>query len=224
MKLHPDTFQFLTELKENNNRDWFNDQKNRFLSIKEGFESYVDSIIKDFSVMEPAIQGLTGKKSVMRIYRDVRFSLDKSPYKVNLGASLHNPQHKGNFPGYFLSIGPSESFLAGGYWMPDAPILKAIRQEIDYYPEKFESIIHNPSFKDIFGGLGQENKLKTMPKGYSEDHPLIEVLKLKSFTASFPIKDQELLSDSAYPKILGGLKSLIPLVHFLKAVIPSEGD
>jgi uncharacterized protein (TIGR02453 family) len=222
MKLHPETFRFLKDLKENNQRDWFNGHKDLFLKIKEDLETYVDALIQDFLPFEPSIQGLTGKKSVMRIYRDVRFSLDKSPYKVNFGASFHDPNRKGNFPGYFLSIGPESSFLAGGYWMPDPTILKSIRQEIDYNPEKFQSILSQRSFKEFFGELGQESKLKSSPKGYSDQHPLIEILKLRSFTASFPIGDLGLLDGKAYPIILEGLKALIPLIQFLREVGPQE--
>lgn len=218
MILHSETFNFLRDLKENNNRDWFNAHKDLFTKIKEGFEEYTDTLIREFLPFEPSISGLTGKKAVMRIYRDVRFSPDKSPYKVNLGTSFHDPNHKGNFPGYFLSIGPGESFLAGGFWMPEPPMLKAIRQEIDYFPEKFLNILQDKFFVENFGELGQETKLKTLPKGYSADHPLIEILKLKSFTASFTLKDSELLSENAFPRILEGLKGLKPLIHFLRSI------
>jgi len=218
MKISQETFTFLKDLRVNNDRDWFNAHKDLYTRVKEDFESYVDSIILNFSKDEPSILGLTGKKSVMRIYRDVRFSLDKSPYKTNLGASFHNPQNKGNFPGYFLSIGPGESFIAGGYWMPEGEYLKAIREEIDYNPEKFQSILDNKDFKSHFGGLGQESKLKTLPKGYSKDHPQIENLKLKSFTASLSLTDEELIDGKGYDRINSGLKALMPLVHFLKEV------
>ncbi len=232
MKLSLETFSFLSDLKLNNQRDWFNANKDIYLRVKEGFEAYVDGILSTFTDQDPNLIGLTGKKATMRIYRDVRFSVDKSPYKTNIGASFHNPNHKGNFPGYFLSIGPKESFLAGGYWMPEASLLKAIRQEIDYNPEKFMSIINDKSFKNLFGGLSEESKLRSLPKAYKDyidpavedgqtkisSLPHLEVLKLKSFTASFSLTEEELLSDKGFDKILIGLKALIPFINFLREV------
>ncbi len=218
MKLSHDTFRFLSDLNRNNQREWFAENKERYVKAKEQFEGFIEGVIDVFSKKEPSLIGLTGKKSVMRIYRDVRFSTDKSPYKTNFGASLHNPSHKGNFPGYFISISPDESFVAGGYWMPEASLLKAIRQEIDYAPKKFQSILEEKNFVKLFGTLSHENKLKTAPKDYPKDHPLIEILKLKSFTASVPLMEDELCSGKGFDKILASLDALIPLIHFLEEV------
>lgn len=220
MKLYSETFHFLSDLKNNNQRDWFNDHKDTYLKVKDSLEEFAEGLIQELVLFDPYVKGLSGKKSVMRIYRDVRFSSDKSPYKTNLGASFHNPNHKGNFPGYFLSVGPNESFLAGGYWMPEAPVLKGIRQEMDYNQEKFLKIVDSKLFKETFGGLGQESKLKTLPKGYSEDHPLIEYLKLKSFTVSHSIPDQDFFSDKAFHTIVEGMKAMLPFIQFLREVQP----
>lgn len=219
--IYQTTFDFLTELANNNNREWFTANKSRYEAARKNVEELVDEVISKFGKIEPAVAGLTGKKSVMRIYRDVRFSKDKSPYKKNFGTVLGTTEKGVNGPCYYLHIEPGQCFVAGGYWMPPADHVKAIRQEIDYNTQEFKSIIEGKGFKQYFKELDVEEKLKTAPKGYPSDHPDIELLKLKSYTASAQLNPKELLDNKVVDKIVGIFSEIQPLNQFLQNAIVS---
>ena len=215
-----DTFHFLSQLAENNNRDWFHAHKQQHDQARENVIAFVAQLIHGLSKIDIAISAdLDPKDCVMRIYRDIRFSKDKTPYKTNFGIGI-SPNGK-NFdgPGYYLHIHPEQSFLAGGCWMPEANVLKAIRQEIDYNGFDFHTIIDRASFKNYFGYLDTEFKLKTTPKGYSIDHPDISYLQLKSFTVSHALKQDDLKKASATDEIIAGFVELYPFIAFLRNAI-----
>ncbi|RKD12449.1 TIGR02453 family protein [Pelobium manganitolerans] len=221
-----ETFLFLTQLQQNNNREWFLANKEQYLSAKENVEVFADEIIAKFRKLEPRLaDSLTGKKSVMRIYRDVRFSKDKSPYKTNFGISLSTTPKGIHGPGYFVQLQPGQSFVAGGMWMPEAAHLKLIRQEVDYNGDKFLAILNDTSFKRNFGNsLNNNEKLKTTPKGYDAMHPQIELLKLKSFTVSRVFDDQELQSKKSVESVVACLKEIMPFNAFLAEAIDVNED
>src|SRR6266542_1281494 len=131
------TFDFLKKIKKNNDREWFEKNKDQYLNAKEDVENNIQSLIGEFSKFAPELKGLDAKKCLFRIYRDIRFSKDKRPYKTNLGASLNPGGKKVQSPGYYIHFEPGNSFIAGGIWMPEAPELNAIRQEIDYHSRDF---------------------------------------------------------------------------------------
>jgi len=215
-----ETFDFLKDLAENNNRDWFQDNKIRHDDARSNVLEFVSELIKGLSRIDKTIPAdLDPKTCVMRIYRDVRFSLNKTPYKTNFGAGISQNGKNFNGPGYYLHIHPEESFIAGGCWMPEADMLKSIRQEIDYSGTDFRAIIASKEFRKYFGEPDQEYKLKTMPKGYTVDHPEIEYLKLKSFTFTHPIKPKDLTRADAAKNILEGFEILHPFMIFLRNAI-----
>jgi len=215
-----DTFAFLEELIANNDRTWFLENKIRYEVSKKNIEDFADEIIKGLLKIDSSISKvITAKQCVMRIYRDVRFSKDKSPYKNNFGISIAARGKGNNGEGYYIHIAPNSSFVAGGYFMPQGEHLKAIRQEIDYNAKDLIKIIENKEFKDYFLGFNQDLKLKTTPKGYDADNPSINLLKLKSFTVSHSYTDDELMSDGAVEKVLKGLKLIHPLNVFLAQAI-----
>lgn len=182
---------FLTKLSDNNNREWFTDNKKEFETAKQEFEHLVAEVITAVGKWDADVRNLTPKDCVYRIYRDVRFSKDKIPYKTSMGALIGKGGRKATGTINYLHIQPGKSFAAGGFYMPDSPTLKAIRQEIDYNLAEFEGILNNKAFKDAFGGIDTEMKLKTLPKGYAADNPAIEYLKQKSFTVSKYYTDKE---------------------------------
>nr|WP_294896924.1 DUF2461 domain-containing protein [uncultured Pedobacter sp.] len=216
-----ETLDFLRQLKLNNNREWFQDHKSIYIEAKENVEAFAEDIIVSFRKMNPKIPTeLTGKKSVMRIYRDVRFSKDKLPYKTNFGISISTSPKGIHGPGYFIQLQPDQSFVAGGMWMPDSGHVKLIRQEIDYNADRLLSIFKNKSFEDFFGkGLQQTDKLKTTPKNYDATHPNIELLKLKSFIVSRSFTDQQLQNTDAVGHIVNTLNEITPLNDFLQEAI-----
>lgn len=214
------TFAFLKELKENNNREWFNANKARHEEAKNNVLEFVNNLIPELVKVDKNVPAtLSAKDCVMRIYRDIRFSLNKTPYKTNFGAGI-SPDGK-NFkgPGYYIHIEPNNSFVAGGSWFPESNELKAIRQEIDYNYPSFESIIEASAFKNYFGSLDQEGALKTAPKGYSSDHPHIDILKLKSFTVSSFISNEQLESKGSVKIISEGFEYMYPFINFLRNAI-----
>lgn len=214
------TFAFLTELAKNNNREWFQENKERHDVARANVLEFVGELIQGISKIDKTVSpDLDPKTCVMRIYRDVRFSLDKTPYKTNFGVGLSEQGKNFKGPGYYLHIHPEECFVAGGCWMPEAEMLKSIRQEIDYSGSDFRDLISSPAFKEYFGEPDQEYKLKTVPKGYGVDHPEIEYLKLKSFTFTHSLKPKELSSASSVKTVINGFEKLYPFMNFLRNAI-----
>jgi uncharacterized protein (TIGR02453 family) len=211
------TLVFLKSLKSNNNKEWFDKNKNTYLEAKEEFEQFIDKIIKDIVKFDKKISPeLKGKDCTFRIYKDVRFSKDKTPYKTNFGASINPGGKKSLVAGYYMHVEPGNSFLAGGVYMPEPDMLNAIRQEIDYNPDAFLKILKSASFKKYFKGLDEEDKLKSAPKGFDKDHPHIEILKNKHFLVSYPVSDKQLNDKKVGKIIVDGFKAMFPLMQYLR--------
>lgn len=218
--IHPNTFHFLSQLAINNNRDWFAAHKQQHDQARENVLEFIKQIIKEITKIDSAIPtDLDPKDCLMRIYRDIRFSKDKTPYKTNFGVGISPNGKNFNGPGYYLHIQPNECFLAGGCWMPESETLKAIRQEIDYNGSDFHEVIARASFKNYFGDLDQEDKLKTAPKGYPADHPEIEYLKLKSFTVSHKLSVNDLKNEDALKIVVKGFTEMHPFLAFLRQAL-----
>ena len=211
------SLQFLKELKSNNNRDWFMANKPRYEDARKEFEVFIDALIEQISIFDPSIGHHTGKDCIFRIYRDVRFSKDKSPYKTHMGAHITSAAKKSEIhsrAGYYVHIGPGESMLAGGAYLPQGPWIKAIRQEISYHADELRGIINGKKFKEYFGEIEGE-KLKKAPKGFEPDHPEIELLKYKSFLASSKVSDAKVTSKDFLAHSADVFKALFPFDQFL---------
>jgi len=214
--LKKDTLNFIKNVADNNNREWFAENKQKYEEAKADVLELVSAIIPKLSKIDPLISAdLDPKKCLMRIYRDVRFSKNKDPYKNNFGMWFSSKSKGGNEPGYYLHIQPGKSFIAGGYWMPEAPHVKLIRQEIDYNISDFKEVLENKDFKKNFK-LGTANALKNAPKGYDPADPNIEYLKLKSFEASMKLDDEEFFKPTLVNKLISSFKTVNPLVAFLR--------
>ena len=175
---------FLKTLSKNNDRAWFEKNKGDYILAKEEFELFVEKVLEELIKFNRSLAGLNPKKLPFRIYRDVRFSKDKRPYKTNMGAGFSPNGKLVQEPGYYLHIQPGGSFVAGGIYMPDPANLSKIRQEIDYNGEKLEKIMKDRKFKKWFKSFSDFDKLKTVPKGYAKDHPRLDWLKHKTFIVS----------------------------------------
>jgi uncharacterized protein (TIGR02453 family) len=214
------TFDFLEDLAANNNRDWFQANKLRHDEARNNVLEFAEKLIAKLSKIDPAVSSeLDPKSCVMRIYRDVRFSKNKTPYKTNFGAGFSENGKNFKGAGYYLHIHPEQSFLAGGCWMPEGDMLKAIRQEIDYNGADFHEIIDDRAFKKYFDAPDSEYKLKTPPKGYQPDHQDIEYLKLKSFTFSHALTRKELSGSNAVEEVCNGFIRLYPFIAFLRNAV-----
>lgn len=211
------TVDFLKKLKTNNNKEWFDKNKEKYLAAKEEFEIVVGKLIKGIHKFDKMLSpDLKAKDCTFRIYKDVRFSKDKSPYKTNMGASINPGGRKSLVAGYYLHTEPGQSFLAGGVYMPEPELLNAIRQEIDYNPAPFLKILSSAAFKKYFKGLDEEDKLKSAPKGFDKEHPQIELLKNRHFVVSHPISDKQLLAKDLPEFVLGGFKAMYPFLEYLR--------
>jgi len=210
---------FLQKLSKHNDRAWFEKNKDTYLQSKEYFELFVTKYLEELVNFNPEFAALNAKKLVFRIYRDVRFSKDKSPYKKNMSAGFSPNGKLVQEPGYYLHIEPGKSFIAGGIYMPDAPLLVKIRQEIDYNGEKLEKTLADKKFKKWYGALETEDRLKTTPKGYAIDNPRIELLKNKSFIVSHEFTDAQVKDKKFMRQLVEAAKVMKPLNAFLKEAI-----
>ncbi len=214
--LNASTLTFLNSLARNNNREWFNENKNQYLEAQQDVIQFVESLIDEISKFDDEILKIEPKKALFRIYRDTRFSKDKTPYKTHFGVSLGMGKGK-KISGYYLHIEPGKSFLAGGIYQPEASILKEIRKEISANGEDFIKVLEHPEFRNHFRGLSVEHKLIRIPAGFEKDNPMAEYLKLKSFTVSHPISDEQLLQKNAASDFAIICKTIKPLNDFLEA-------
>ncbi|WP_294270964.1 DUF2461 domain-containing protein [uncultured Chryseobacterium sp.] len=216
--LSPDVFSFLKKLTRNNTREWFNDYKDLYIQSRENIIEFLEDLVMEMALFDEEQAKTDVKKSLFRIYRDTRFSKDKSPYKTNFGASMG--MGKGNQKaGYYLHIEPGKSFLAGGIYMPDAGVLKLIRKEISLYSDEFLTILNNPDFKKHFPELDQESKLVKVPQGFMKDDPMADFLKLKNFIVVYTLKDRELLDKEAVKNLAAIYEIMKPFNDFLNAAV-----
>lgn len=212
--------EFLRKLSRNNNREWFEKNKPRYLDIKADFEGFVSDLLNEMILVDESLAGLDPKKLVFRIYRDIRFSKDKTPYKTHFSAGL-SPTGKGTgVPGYYFQIEPgNKSMIASGLYLPSAELLGKIRQEIDYNGEQLTKILAEKNFKKLYGKFWDGDKLKTMPKGYAKEHPHIEFLKLKSFMVTHSFTDSEVLNKKFMQQLVASMKAAKPLNDFLSEAL-----
>jgi uncharacterized protein (TIGR02453 family) len=204
-------FDFLRDLKTNNNREWFQANKDRYHKAREVFESFINELIPLIRTIDPLVDMVTAKDCVFRIYRDVRFSADKAPYKFNMGAYIARGGKSSELAGYYVHFEPGECFLAGGLYMPPAETLKKIREEIYYQAEDFKKIIYSKEFTGCFGLLDDTGKMKNPPKGFSKDFPDINLLKFRSYAAMHPVSDQTAMSENYLNYALNVFRTLYPL-------------
>lgn len=211
------TLKFLKQLAKNNHKEWFDANRKMYDTSKAEFEAVVKSVIDKSVLFDPKLAGLDAKKCLFRINKDVRFSKDKSPYKLNMGASINPGGKKSEIPGYYIHVEPGKSFLAGGSYQPMPDVLAAIRQEIDYNTAEFKKILNAKDFKTYFKELSQEDKLKTAPKGYDKNHPEISLLQHKNFIMVHDLKDEDVLNKNFPTYAAKVFKAMLPMNEFLRA-------
>ncbi|RAU81735.1 DUF2461 domain-containing protein [Pontibacter arcticus] len=209
------TLNFLAELAEHNAREWFAENKKRYDAARQNYIAFLDEMLPGMEKFEPVVRDQKGKDLVFRIYRDVRFSTDKRPYKDHFGAYIAEGGRKSIYPGYYLHLaGNDKSFLAGGLWYPPAEQLKAVRQEIDYSLDEFKQILEAPAFKKHFKGITGD-QLKTTPKGYDKDNPAIEYLRYKGWNGVMNLPDKVVLQADFMDVVLTAFRAVKPLNDFL---------
>jgi uncharacterized protein (TIGR02453 family) len=212
--LQPSTLKFLKDLEKNNNKPWFDAHKPQYEIAKADFYALVEKLIPSIAKFDAPIGQLLVKQCVFRINRDVRFSKNKAPYKNNMACYFNMAGKNGLGAGYYLHIEPGKSFAAGGIWVPEPNVLAGIRQEIDYNFTGLKKIIENNSFKKTFiEGLKSNDTLVRPPKGYDENNPAIEFLKMK------PFADADLNDKNFIASVTKTFSTMKPLIDFLNTAL-----
>jgi uncharacterized protein (TIGR02453 family) len=212
---------FLKDLEQNNHRDWMHTQEKRYKTARSYFIGLIEQLLPRMQSMDIQLANLQAKDCMYRQARDIRFSKDKTPYKTHFSLALAQGGKNSGKAVYYFQFGPGETFLGGGVYMPPSPILKRIREEIDYCTEEWVQILAAPDFKTLFDDL-DDVRMRSMPKGYEKEHPMASYLRLKSFTASTTMRPDELLSPTILPRVLESFQALIPFIHFLNRSLDQE--
>jgi TIGR02453 family protein len=215
--MNEDIFKFLSELRDNNYREWFHANKGRFDALKKGFLENIQQLINRIAAFDPEVAGLEAKDCLFRIYRDTRFSKDKTPYKIHLAAFIAKGGRQSPRAGYYIHLEPGGSILSGGIWRPEPDILKALRNDIYNQIEEFTGIMEEPSFKSSFPELEGE-RLKRNPVGFP-DSPYNEIIRLKDFSVVAYYPDDFFMSDDWMDKAVAELKKIHPLNKFLNYTV-----
>ncbi len=209
---------FLETLNSNNNREWFTNNRKMYDNAKLEFIDLVNKLINEIAVFDAEAGMNAAEKCIFRIYRDVRFSQNKLPYKTHMGAYIAPGGRNRGKAGYYIHIEPKGSFLAAGVYAPEPLALKAIRQEIYYHAESFLDIMEKPSFKQKFGSMLEE-KLVRPPKGFPKEFEHIEWLKYKHYVVSASLKDKLLQQSDLVDYIMKYFREAYPLNQFLNKAI-----
>ena len=217
MQLNPAIFRFFKQLAKNNNREWFEQHKPEFKAFETEVKEFGEAL-KDKLNQHDSID----RFKVFRIYRDVRFSKDKTPYKTHFGLTWHRtkPEYRG---GYYLHLKPDDIFLACGFWDPAPADLKRIRQEIDQDGDEYRNLINAPAFKNTWGAL-QGNAVKTAPKGYAKDHPDIDLLRFKQHIFMIRYTEVEVAAADFMDRLDAALQAVRPFVDYMSAVLTTNAD
>jgi uncharacterized protein (TIGR02453 family) len=211
---------FLKELNLNNNREWFAANKVWFEDVKTQFEEFSKAIIVEISKFDEDIKNVDAKDCVFRIYRDIRFSHDKTPYKTHFGVFIASAGgRKSQRGGYYIHLDPAGCFVGVGVWCPPPPLLKALRQSVYDNIDELNEIRNNENFKKYFSGFFEEDKLKNVPPGFPKDFEDAELLKLKHYLVEYKLTDEILNSPDFMGKVVDILKQAYPFNCFLNYTV-----
>jgi uncharacterized protein (TIGR02453 family) len=210
---------FLNELSENNSREWFNDNRKVYEQSKANFSEFIEELIVEVQKLDPFITDVNAKNSLFRIFKDVRFSKNKEPYKTHFGGAMGKGGRKSEYPSYYLHLKPGgETFIGGGIYHPQPSILKAIREEIAFNTQSFETIIHSEDFVKTFKEL-EGDKLVRPPKGFDKELPGIEHLKRKDFLMLHKVSDAKATQKNFKQYCANTFAKMVPLNTFLRGPV-----
>jgi uncharacterized protein (TIGR02453 family) len=219
MNIH-NILQFLNELKINNNREWFAENKVWYDNVKADFEKLSKELIFEISLFDEEIKNVDVKDCVFRIYRDTRFSHDKTPYKTHFGVFIATAGgRKSQRGGYYLHLDPAGCFFGAGVWCPQPELLKALRQSVYDNIDELNEIRHNPEFSQYFNDFFEEDKLKNVPRGFPKEFPDAELLKLKHYLVEYKFDDSFIGSDDFIQRVAQIAKCAYPLNNFLNYTV-----
>jgi len=207
---------FLEELQQNNNKDWMDDNRDRYHRIRDEYRKWLMELEVELSEIDPEYYPTPKKKILNRINNNLLYHPNKPIYKDHFGAGLDK---KPNTSDFYIHLGVNESFLAGGFYKPKSETLKSIREAIDYNGEELEEILGKSSFKETFGVMMQDDMLKTYPKGYSQDHKHIDLLRYKSFAVMHQLKRSDVLDPNFKTHIKQVYLEMLPFRRYLNKAV-----
>ena len=212
---------FLFLLKNNNNREWFNENKQLYEDAKNKFEDFVNILIPNIKEFDKEINVTSAKECTYRIYRDVRFAKNKEPYKPNMGAYISMGGKKSKFAGYYFHLEHEGSFAGGGIYSPEPKVLKLVRDDIFHAPQSIKTVLNNKKFKNTFPVM-YGDKLKTAPRGFPKDFSDINLLNYKNYVVVKNLKNEDILSNNFFENLLETFKTQKPLNDYLNKVIANS--
>lgn len=219
--IHKDTLEFLKDLSDNNNREWFNTCKDRYTEAHNNIADFADALIIEMNKHD-RIETPSGKKSLFRIYKDVRFSKDKTPYNTHWSGAFRRATKKLR-GGYYFRISPGNSFLAGGFFGPVADDMKRIRQDIDLNTGDWRTLLADKALKETFGKL-RGDKLATAPYGYKKDHPAIDLLRHKQFLFKQEFSDDDVLDPNFLFRVNDSYRKLRPFFDYMSEMLTTDAN
>lgn len=210
------TFSFFNSLEKNNNRDWFNEHKLEFKAIESEVKIFHNAVLTNLNLHDEV-----DTMKLFRIYRDVRFSKNKQPYKTHFGCAFHRtkPALRG---GYYVHLSPNnQSFLAIGFWEPNKEDLLRIRKEFEMDDEEFRKIINQNGFKKVWGKL-QGDEVKSAPNGFNKDHKAIDLIRKKQYIFIKKFKDKEVLNQNFIIEIDNAFKAVRPFFNYMSDILTTN--
>jgi uncharacterized protein (TIGR02453 family) len=214
-------FAFLEDLNQpnHNNKAWMDDHRDEYEAVRDQYIEFLQGISKKLEALYPNYHPTSGRQAINRINNNLVFHPNKPTYKDHFGAGLDKSK---NYADFYIHLGIEECFLAGGFYHPPNAILQKIRDGIDYNGDKLLEIINKPDFKQYYGEMIDEDSLKTAPKGYSQDHPQIELLRMKTFAVMHPLKRKEVTSDFFEEEIFEAYDLMLPFRNYLNQAVSFE--
>jgi len=216
-----DSFDFLKTLSKNNNRDWFNKHKDKYSNAHNNMIEFADALLAEMNKHD-SIETPSGKKSLFRIYKDVRFSKDKTPYNTHWNGGFKRATKKLR-GGYYFHLEPGNSYLAGGFWGPEPHDIKRIREDIDLNYKDWKKLLANKTLVKTFGKM-RGAQLSSAPRGYAKDHPAIDILRYKQFIFKHTFTDKEVLSPDFLKNANTVFKSLRPFFNYMSEVLTTDAN
>lgn len=211
-----DLFQFLKTLQKNNSKEWMDAHRQEYYDVRDFYIDWLDRLNAKLAAIDDGYFDTPGKKAINRINNNLMFHPNRPIYKDHFGAGLDQRSKQGDF---YIELGINGSYMGGGYWHPSSKVLKSIRDAIDYDGEVFEKIMAKSSFKNLFGDLIEDDVLKTAPKGYSQDHRHIDLLRRKSFAVVHKVSQEEVESPNFTEKVIVVYKELLPFRRYLNQAV-----
>lgn len=221
INIQKDSFDFLKDLSNNNNREWFNQHKDRYTVAHNNIIAFADALLVEMN-RHDHIETASGKKSVFRIYKDVRFSKDKTPYNTHWSGSFKRATNRLR-GGYYFRIQPGNSVAAGGFFGPEPDDMKRIRQDMDVNYPDWQKILADKSLIETFGQMKGE-KLGSAPRGYAKDHPAIDLLRHKQFIFRHPFTDEEVCSPDFLYQVNEVFRNLRPFLNHMSEVLTTDAN